>query len=107
MLGIILIYFIGKYYYDLAKEYQKNHWLFAVIGVVSYYAGTFIGGLIIGAIMVSQDGGSALDDMSDIALGFMALPVGILACWGLYKLLKKQWSASGYEMHEVIDDIEE
>jgi len=103
MIGIILIYFIGKYYYDLAKEYQKNHWLFAVLGVLSYYAGTFIGGMIIGVIIVAREGDMGLDNMNDLALGLMAVPIGLLACWGLYKMLKKQWSSA----HDVIDDIEE
>ena len=34
MLGLLLIYFIGKYFYDLAAEFEKNKWLYAILGVV-------------------------------------------------------------------------
>ncbi len=29
--------------------------------------------------------------MAQTALGFMGLPVGVLACWGTYVLLKNMW----------------
>ena len=90
MLGIFLIYFIGRAFYDLAFNFDKNQWGFAIAGVASYYIGTFLGGMIIATIMIlsSQD---ALDNTSEMALGFMALPFGILSCWGFYTILKKRW----------------
>ena len=47
MLGLILIYFIGKRFQDLAKTYDNHKWGFAIAGVATYYIGTFIAGILI------------------------------------------------------------
>ena len=39
MLGLFIIVWIGGMFYDLAKKYQKNKWLFAIGGVASYFLG--------------------------------------------------------------------
>ncbi len=44
MLGLFLLYFIGKIFYQLAEAHNKNKWVFAILGVIAYYAGTFLGG---------------------------------------------------------------
>ncbi len=108
MLGLILIYFIGKSFYTLAETYHKNQWLYAILGVVSYYVGTFIAGIFIG-LYYELYAATSLEDMSDIALGLIALPFGLLACWGFYTLLKKQWeknlsSSDGSSMKDILDD---
>ena len=45
MLGFLLIYFIWKYYSELAVEHNKSKWGYALLGIATYYIGTFIGGL--------------------------------------------------------------
>lgn len=50
IIGIFLIYFLGKAFYSLAQREGKSksmQWLFAVLGILSYYVGTFIGGIIV------------------------------------------------------------
>jgi hypothetical protein len=92
MIGIFLIYFIGRAFYELAHEHDKSRWGFAILGVVSYYAGEIIGGFLLGvAIAMGADGLATLPEM---ALGLMTVPVGVLTCWGTYKLLQKQWQKS-------------
>jgi hypothetical protein len=93
MFGIFLLYFIGKAFYTLAQEHQKNKWGFAIAGVVSYYAGIIIGEILIALVYELVLNGS-VDSISDIALSLMALPIGIASCWGLYTLLKRNWSKS-------------
>lgn len=90
MLGLFLIYFIGKKFYDLAAKYHKHQWGFAIAGVASYYAGTFIAGILI-VLYVELWSSTSIDDVNDMALGFMVLPFGLLACFGFYKLLEKNW----------------
>lgn len=91
MLGLVLIYFIGKNYYELASKYDKSPWGFAILGVVAYYAGTFMAGMFFG--LLAEFGISDFFiELPEIALSFFALPFGLLACWGLYKILLKNWS---------------
>src|SRR5689334_9471590 len=93
MIGLLLIYFIGKAFYELAHEHDRSQWGFAILGVVSYYGGTFIGGFILG--LIYEFGLSeSIENVNSVLLGFMAVPFGLLICWGFYHLLKKSWSRS-------------
>jgi hypothetical protein len=101
MIGLLLIYFIGKYFYDLAGQYKKSRWGFAILGIVSYYAGTIIGGAGLGIFMdLMLD--ISVDELPGIALGLMTVPFGVLACWGFYKLLQSRWSKPS---SSVPDDV--
>jgi hypothetical protein len=90
MLGLLLIYFIGKYFYTLADTHGKNKWVFAILGIATYYLGTFVGGLVIG-IGLELWGEGTVDDMSSLMLGLIALPFGLAACTGMYFILKMSW----------------
>ena len=37
MLGLLLIYWIGKKYYELATEHNRSPWGYAILGVFVYY----------------------------------------------------------------------
>jgi len=105
MLGLVVIYFIGRYYYRLAEEFGKSKWGFAILGVVCYYAGAFIGGIILGLLSLVWDG-FEIEYMSDLQLGIMAIPFGLLFCYGIYMLLKRIWTKNQKEEEVVsIDDI--
>ena len=101
MLGLLLIYWIGRYFYNLAIEHNRNKWFAAIGGVVAYYAGTFIAGIII-ALVMQYVLLESFDDLSDIAINFMALPVGLLTCYITYVILKRYWSKKD-ENYEILD----
>jgi hypothetical protein len=90
MLAILLIYFVGKAFYDLAHEHGKNRWGFAILGVVSYYAGVLLTGIIL-ALLTEFGVTDIFEGLSDFLIGLIAIPIGVLACWGLYKLLENNW----------------
>lgn len=90
MLGILMLFFIGRYYYQLAFEFEKNKWVFAIIGILTYYAGTLIAAFIFGAVAVLSGNESWLE-MGDLGLSLIALPFGLLAAWGLYRILDNNW----------------
>ena len=46
MLGFILLYWIGKYFYKLAEKYQKSEWGYALLGIGSYYGGILLAGFL-------------------------------------------------------------
>ncbi|MFT7606662.1 MAG: hypothetical protein ACI8VT_004265 [Saprospiraceae bacterium] len=105
MLGLVLIYFIGKYFYELAQRFDKNGWGYAILGVASYYIGSFIGGIILVLCYEFLAVGS-IDGINDFALGLIALPFGLLACWGTYKLLERNFSNAPTDtLHpDILDD---
>ncbi len=90
MIGLFLIYFIGRAFYELAFEYDKSRWGFAIVGVISYYAGANIGGLgiiLVAGLLLEID----ITTSSGIMINLMSVPFGLLACWGLYRILKSNW----------------
>ncbi|NMH86682.1 hypothetical protein [Flavivirga algicola] len=87
MLGILLIYFIGKRFYDLSEEYKQNKWLYAILSIVVYYAGTFMAGIVL-ALLV-EFGIMYIDLENSLILTIIALPFGLGAVFILYSLRKK------------------
>ena len=50
MLGIVLIYWLGKYFYQLAEKYNQNKWLYAILGIVVYYVSQLFFGFVLGIL---------------------------------------------------------
>jgi hypothetical protein len=105
MIGWVLIYFIGKAFYDLAKVSEKSQWGYGIAGVVVYYAGIFLGAFIFG-ILRELHIVSFFDDISDTVLGLMGIPIGLLSCYIFYKILKNKWSKSNQNNHPDVLDSE-
>jgi len=103
MLGLVLIYWIGKYFYVLAEKYNQNKWLFAVLGVVMYYFGTLVAGVFIGIAIEVFDVDFNLENT--FLLSVIALPFGIAFCWTFYYLLEKSWKKIASQPIENIDEI--
>ncbi|MFM2048247.1 MAG: hypothetical protein RI955_795 [Bacteroidota bacterium] len=91
MLGIIFLYYIWKYYSELALDNGKTKWVFGLLGIAAYYGGTFLGGVIIGIVALILKSDFA-ETTPDILLGLLAMPLGILTVIGLYKYLKYYFS---------------
>ncbi len=104
MLGLILLYWIGKYFYKLAEEYDKSKWGFAILGIVVYYAGTFAFGITFGIIAEITNPG-LIEGFNETLLGLIALPFGILSCYLLYKYLEKTWEKNKPNPNKLIDEI--
>lgn len=104
MLSIILIYYVGKKFYDLAGQFDKNKWVYAISSIVLYYASSFILGLILGVldIYVFEWG---IDWDSSIGIKIGGIAVGIITLWGFYTYLEKKWDAQKPKFKDEIDKI--
>ena len=100
MLGLVLIYWIGKYFYKLSEEYDKNKWIFAILGIVVYYAATFIFSLILLLIFPNF-----IESESNLVISLITLPFGLSACYLFYYLLEKSWKNSKELEKDEIDNI--
>lgn len=103
MLEIIIIYFIGKYFYRLAETYGQNKWLFAVLGVITYFVGAAIGGVILFLLDMQFELG--IDWESKFLLTFLLLPFAVATCYLLHYLLKRSWEKSVVIVEDEIQDI--
>ncbi len=104
MLGILLIFFIGNYFYKLAKKFNQNKWLFAILGIVIYYVGTLIGGFIFGLLDALV--GLGIDWDNTLILSLIAIPFGIGAAVLFYYILNKKWSKSVVLVESEIQESE-
>lgn len=105
MLGLLLIYFIGKNFFDLAGKYNKHQWGYAIVGIAAYYFGIFLGAILIG-IGIELWGAISIDNVNETLFGIMSIPFGILACYGLYKLLDRYWKHKPTQLNPDILDEE-
>jgi hypothetical protein len=104
MLGLVLIYFLAKAFYDLAGEHDKHQTGYAVAGVVTYYLGSFIGGILIVIGMEIITPGS-VDEIDDTMLGIIAVPFGLFIYWLLYRYLKRSWERGVIvDNPDILDD---
>jgi predicted membrane protein len=102
MLGLIFIYWIGKYFYRLAEKFNQNKWLFAILGVVVYYSSQFIFGVLIAIFNEYLVLGLDLDNVFLVLIG---IPIGLLFTYLFYFLLDRNWKKNEVQYKETIQDI--
>lgn len=103
MLGILLIYFIGKRFYDLSVEYNQNKWLYAVLSIVIYYASGLIFGVVLALLDMFFEWGIEWED--NFGINLLGIPVGLLAVWGFYLILESKWKKPAVIVKDEISDI--
>lgn len=87
MIGILLLYFIGKKFYDLAALHEKHKWGNALAAIGVYYGATLLVGLIIGIYYVWI----GKEDFNEFLVNLLAVPFGLLACWLFYNFKKQRF----------------
>ena len=103
MLTIVLLFFIGKYFYELAQEYYKNRWIFAILGIAMYYFGTFLAGIVL-ALGIDLFGWT-FDWTNNLSLVMIALPSGLVTVVIVYLLLERHWKKQKVKDQDSIQDI--
>ena len=102
MLGILFIYFIWKRFAELAVEFGQKKWLYGVIGVISYYLGSLIGGVVVGIAAYFFE--LNVDWENKMSMSIIAIPFGFGSCYIVYTFLNKKWEKDVVAI-ESIDDI--
>ena len=100
MLGLLLIYFIGKKFYYLANDYNKLKWLYVILGIVMYYVGTFFCGVVVALVNPSL-----LEGNDNFLLAILAMPFGIASCSLFYFILYSIWKRNHINIEDEIDNM--
>ena len=105
MLGILILYFLARWLYNLAKKYDKPHkWLYGLLAVLTYYGIGVTSVLIIlfsGALRTGGD----IDSLENrMVLTLLALPFGIGGVALLHYLLKRKWSREIKSTDGLLDE---
>lgn len=90
MLGLLVLYFIGKAYYKMADRHGRSKWGFAILGCVIYYGVIILASFVVGILAVIFEW-ERIFELPDVMLGLMAIPFGLLAQWGFRLILEKNW----------------
>ncbi len=86
MLGLLLIYWIGKYFYQLAEKNDQNKWLFTILGIGIYYITQIAFGVILAFL---NEFGVTEIDLDSFALNLLGIPLGLLGCYIFYDLIRE------------------
>ena len=93
MLSILLIYFVYKYFRDLARKYKvKQTWKYSLTGVVSYFGFQvlFIFVWAIVAIIMDPNYNFENNKSMNSGVGFLAMLFSMLMLYFLHKYLEKR-----------------
>ncbi|MBD0825093.1 hypothetical protein [Aestuariibaculum marinum] len=104
MLSILLIYFMGKKFYELAIQYNQNKWLYAVLSIVVYFVSTFIFGIVL-AVLDEFVFNWYIDWDNNSFISYLGIPVGLLSLYGFYKFLESRWKKNIVIIKDEIQDI--
>jgi len=109
MLGILLLYFLGRKFYRLAEQYEKSQWGYAILGIVFYYVGIFLGWFILGIVYAIFFPSFDIENPeNDFLLSLTVIPFGLLVWWLTYKVIEKRFKkiTNGEKIlnDELLDD---
>lgn len=102
VLRFLLVFFIGKTFYDLASYHKKSKWLYAFIGMVSYIVPAIFFGLF--AFLFIDAVGSPPYRIDELHISIISIVVGLLSCWCIYKYLYSRWKNQNKSEHSEILD---
>jgi hypothetical protein len=102
MIGLLLVYFLWKYFSELAVEHNKSKWGYGLLGIAAYYLGTILFGAAIGIIDAIAET-NYVEETNNIVLNIASLPFGLLSAWGLYKQLENKWSTQKFGDGDSLD----
>ena len=102
MLELLIMGFVGKYYYELAQDHYKHRWGYAFLGVGLYYGSNVLYWILVPFIVVPLFG-------TGVITGSMAIIVPILfsllMCLLVYVQLGRVWRKKEEPFVDEIDEI--
>lgn len=104
MLGLILLYWLGKYFYKLAGEYDKSKWGYAILGIGVYIVAT-IATVILLLLFDEIFELNFLNSLNDRIVDLICMPFGLASVYFLYKYLQKNWEKNKPKVDSLIDQI--
>jgi len=101
-MDFIIIAGLGKAFYDLAGTFEKNQWLYAILGIVTFYVASFFITIIL-VLLWGVDGG--FSDSNATILSYGAIILSLILSLILYIILKNRWEyAKILRNREILDD---
>lgn len=104
VVGILLVaLLLGWPFYNLAKKYQKNKWIWSILGVLSFYITQFIAVMIWFLCYYLQ----LIPNFnpSDIYITLAMVLISILGEVLFYQILRKRWKNQQAQTSNFSEDL--
>ena len=110
MLALLLLYFIGKKFYDLAGTYNKQQWKFSILSIIVYYGSIVIIQVLVGIIFYilipsSFDYNGNAKGKDELIISLLSIPLALLIVYFLYRYLENKWKKEEIQRRPNIEDI--
>lgn len=108
MLSFLLLYFVYKYFRDLARKYKvKQEWKYSLAGVLAYFGFQFLFLIVWGIAEIIINPNYALESNTSLnsGIGFIALLFSMLMLYFLHKYLEKRLKQKNISSINEIDEI--
>lgn len=99
-LGYIFVFYIGFYFYRLAENHQKYKWLFAIVGIATYFTGSVIYPLYLRFFSINE---IPIAEVSKITI--QSFFIGIICVFVLFHILDFIWTRKEKTNQKEIDKI--
>ena len=100
---LLILYLIGKPFYKLAAQYDKNKWLFAQFGILVFcIGGSLLSNLIILLLMVAN---IARAPENETIITYSTLFAGMFCHWTFKRFLVRRWNKKKDSDDTILDDI--
>lgn len=101
MLGIIIIYWIGRKYYDLAVRCNKSPWSWAIYAILIFYGSQIMFGVLVALFSPETN-----FETNEVILNILGIAISGIVWFSVYKLLEKRWEKIDPNTYEdLIDNI--
>lgn len=105
MIGLICVYFIGKYFYKLAQLYKQPKLIFTFVGIASFYFGSIVLGNILISLFLRGSIFFGIELARNFRISIFTMPFGIVLSCFIHFLLEKKWKKSQVNFKDEIEDI--
>lgn len=100
ILGYILIFYIGFYFYRLAENHHKNKWIFGFLGIAIYFLG-----LVIYPLYIRFFDNLELFDFNLVVISFKSFTIGLVLVFISFQFLSFIWKPKKKTNKEDIEKI--
>ena len=100
ILGYIILFYVGFYFYRLAENNNKNKWVFAIIGILTYLFEITVYPLYL-RVFNSED----IEAFEISSISLKSFLIGLISVFLLFQTLSLIWSRKKKVNKKEIDKI--
>ncbi|WP_439128471.1 hypothetical protein [Polaribacter sp.] len=100
ILSYIFLFYVGFYFYRLAENHQKNKWLFAIIGIITYLLSLFIYPLYLRLFYKEE-----ILDINLVLVSLKSFLIALISLFILFQVLSFMWNKKEKVNNQEINTI--